>query len=70
MKNKSIQDLSGIVGALAGLANDARNSAMNKAEKIKKSLDASDEIEFLKSKISDLETRLEKLESQNKDKKL
>lgn len=64
-----MDDLSGIVGALAGLANDARNGAMNKADKIKKSLDASDEIEFLKSKINDLEARLEKLESQNKDNK-
>ena len=64
-----MDDLSGFVGALAGLANDARNTAMNKAEKFKQSIHAADEIDSLKLKISDLESRIQILEQSKKDTK-
>ena len=58
-----MDDLSGFMGALAGLANDARNGAMEKAEKIKQSMRASEDIETLREKISELESRIESLEN-------
>ena len=66
MSEKIIDDVTGVIGSLAGLANDVRSSALRHAEKVKSSLTAADEIDFLKQKIDELESRIKNLEKGNK----
>lgn len=60
--NKIMDDLVGVAGSLAGLANDARNSLHDKGSKLKTALHAMDEIKSLSDRLGAIEARLNVLE--------
>lgn len=68
MKNTShLNDLAGLVGSIAGLANDARNGLRDKKKKVRASMKAVDEVAVLKPQIEALTKRVQDLENKAKE---
>ena len=63
MKNKNIMDdLTGVAGSLAGLANDARNHIINKKESAKSTLKTVKDAQTILDRLDSLEARIKIIE--------
>ena len=63
MKNKNIMDdLTGVAGSLAGLANDARNNIINKKESAKSTLKTVKDAQTILDRLDSLEARIKIIE--------